>query len=88
MAPGPLPLREPREGWLLDDEAGDELGAISVPRLRRRRWRAAGCYLVFRERSGPAPAPSAGRCANQPSCCRRRNAGTSSGDGSSIPSND
>jgi hypothetical protein len=47
--------------------------------LRRRRWRAAGCYVVFHDRR----AQTRDDTDRYASCWRRRKAGTSRVDGSS-----
>ena len=56
--------------------------------LRRRRSRLPWVYLVYRERVGrvvPRPELALGRGpAIDPQFCRRRNAGTSSGESTSI----
>jgi hypothetical protein len=62
------------------------MGAVVRPTrvlvLRRRRWRAAGCYVVFHDRRVRQPRDGPD---TYPSCWRRRKAGTSRGDDDSSP---
>jgi hypothetical protein len=59
---------------------------VLTPALRRRRWAIPGYYLLFRDRRRRLPIRASAPAAGYPSCWRRRNAGTSSGEGPSSPS--